>query len=267
MPPLALVVQNDAGTRKLLDVLLSRHDYEVDAVVNGSDALQLLEAVDYDVAVVDLVTPGASGTEIVEWLRMHRPEAVARTAMLSSARPVVLQKIGEMHPALRVIRKPFELNDMIEFIECARPRTEHPPLAVTDQFSRRSITAGAKAGILVRRNGPQLELVHRFGYGPQIETWFPMQASDPYPLCNCVHDGQPRWIASPADAAQQYPHLLALWQQSQSTALASVPLIRDGEVIGAAGWTFRDPQLFDESEQRAFTAIAAAAVAALTLSS
>lgn len=263
MAPLALVVQHDSGTRKLLDVLLTRCDCEVDAVANGSDALQLLETIDYDITVVDLVVPGASGTDIVEWMHMHRPQAIRRTAMLSSAPPLITERIRAKHPALRLIRKPFELDELIEFVESARPYAEHPPLRVADQFARRSIAAGAKAGILVRKQGDQLELVHRFGYGPQIESWFPLPASEPFPLCSCVRDGSPRWIASPAVAAQQYPDLLPLFRQNQSTALASVPVMRDGEVIGAAGWTFREPRPFDESEQRAFTAIAAEAAAAL----
>jgi GAF domain-containing protein len=212
--------------------------------------------------VVDLINPGASGTDIVDWLRMHRPDAVARTAMLSSAPPSIADRIREAHPALRLIRKPFELTDILEFVESTRGR-EHAPIAATTQFSRRSITAGAKSGLLVRRDGAQLELVHRFGYGPQVETWFPLPASEPYPLCNCVTDGSARWIASPVAAAEHYPHLLPLWRENQSCALASVPVVRNGVVIGAAGWTFREPQAFDESEQRAFTAIAAEAASAL----
>lgn len=258
MSPLALVVENDGGTRKLLDVLLTRFGWEVDAVANGSDALLLLERIDYEVTVVDLVTPGASGTDIVEWLRAHRPEAVERTVMLSAAPPPIGNRIRAAYPALRVMQKPFELAEVIEFIEGARQQARRAPIGVADQFSRRSITAGAKSGVLVRRSGSQIELVHEFGYrGRQIESLFPMSSDDGYPLCTCVRDGRALWIASPADAALQYPHLAATWRQHESRAVASVPVIRDGQVIGAAAWSFREPRPFDESEQRAFTAIAA----------
>jgi hypothetical protein len=39
-------------------------------------------------------------------------------------------------------------------------------------------------------------------------------------------------------------------------ALGAVPLMRGGAVIGAAGWSFREPRLFSEPEQQAFLGIA-----------
>jgi CheY-like chemotaxis protein len=265
MRPLALVVENDTGTRKLLDVLLTRFGCEVDVVANGLDALLLLDSIDYDLAVIDLFIPGASGAEILEWMRTERPAALERTIVLSSATPAHMIRVQNAYPPVRTIRKPFDLTEILTAVE-AVTQTRERTLTALDDFSRRSIVAGAKAGILVRRDDAHISLVHDFGYGRQVvEKWFPMSANDPLPLCTCIRDGQPRWLASLAYAAVEFPQIVATLQQNQSLALASVPILRGGQVIGAAGWTFREPHLFDRTEQDAFLAIAADAVAMLDL--
>lgn len=264
MSSLALVVENDSSTRKLLDVVLTRFGYEVDAVANGSDALVLLASIDYALTVLDLFVPGASGDQILGWLEQHRPAAVARTVVLSSAPMKHLQAVREGHPGARVIRKPFELQELIDLATAIgrdRPQSASAP---TDRFARRSVVAGAKAGLIVRKRGAEISLVHKFGYPADVaERWFPMSANSTFPLCQSVREGRPQWLACLTVAAREFPELETVWQANQSRALATVPLIRDGVVLGAAGWTFREPQAFNEYEQRAFTDIAEDAAAAL----
>ena len=264
MRPLALVVENDAGTRKLLDVLLSRYGCEVDVVANGLDALLLLQTLDYDLTILDLILPGASGADILEWMKNERPSALARTTVLSSVPPQHLQRVRDAYPPVRAVLKPFELDDIARAVERITRTEEREAMAPLDDFSRRSITAGAKSGVLVRANGDELSLVHKFGYrNAEVEKWFPLMCSADVPLCNCVREKRAEWIASVNKAASDYPSLVPVWRQNQSYALASVPLLRNGEVIGAAGWTFREPHLFDETEQHAFMTIAADAAVAL----
>ena len=61
MKPLLLVVENDSGTRRLLDVFLRRESFDVDPVSTGSEALLLLERIDYAAVVLDLLIPGRTG--------------------------------------------------------------------------------------------------------------------------------------------------------------------------------------------------------------
>lgn len=264
MRPLALVVENDSGTRKLLDVLLTRFGYEVDVVANGLDALLLLESIHYDLTLLDLFIPGASGAEILEWMRTERPAALARAIVLSSATPAHMVRVQNAYPPVRTIRKPFELSEITAAVETTAQTREHKLTAPHHAFSRRSIVAGAKSGILVRRDDAHISLVHKFGYGGQaVEKWFPLSPDDPLPLCISIRDGQPRWLDSLKAAAAEFPQIVPALQQHQSLALAAVPIVRGGAVIGAAGWTFREPQLFDAREQQAFLTIAADAVAML----
>lgn len=264
MSSLALVVENDDSTRKLLVVVLSRFGYEVDAVVNGKDALVLLGSIDYDMMVFDLMVPGASGEDLLDWMRAHRPDAIERTLVLSSVPRLHFEQVRDWYPKARVVRKPFELHELIEFANAVRRDRPAFSISTTSQFARRSIIAGAKAGLLVRKNGSDVSLIHQFGYDARtLEPWFPLSASAPVPLCKSLRDGTAQWLASLAVAVPEFPHLAEIWQSNQSHAIATVPLMREGEVVGAAGWSFREPQAFDEHEQRAFTAIAEDASALL----
>lgn len=264
MRPLVLVVENDAGTRKLLDVLLSRQGCEVDVVANGLDALLLLEKVDYDVAVLDLITPGASGADILEWMRTERPPALDRTVVMSSVSPQHLLRVQNAYPPVQAVRKPFELPQIVAAVETALHRRQtRAALTASDAFTRRSVTAGAKAGLLVRSNGDEVLLLHEFGYrGYDVQSWFPLSVNADLPLCTSVREAAPQWLTSLNKAAARYPSLVPVWKHNQSFALASVPVVRNGTVIGAAGWTFREPKPFDQLEQLAFTSIAEEALAA-----
>lgn len=260
MRPLALVVENDGGTRKLLDVLLTRLGFEVDAVAASSEALMFMRAVRYDVVFVDLLLPGASGADVLSWIHGNRPQDLTRAVVLSGAPEPILREIREEFPRVRVFRKPFELSDIIDIANAARPSFEDPARDALQQFARCSVSAGAKAGVLVRTCGGHIERVHDFGYADGfVQTWFPMRVEEPFPLCMSMRDGQPRWLGSVMEAM---PDLAAVWQQNQTRAAATVPVIRDGMVIGAAGWTFLQPRRFDDDERRTFTAIAADATAA-----
>jgi CheY-like chemotaxis protein len=259
MKPLALVIENDAGTRKLLDVLLSRLGLEVDLVPTGTDASVILQHVEYDVLLIDLLLPGRSGTQLLEWLAQERPHLLARSIVVSSASPAQLEALRERWPDVRTIRKPFELGEVVEETQrVVSQRLPHLPTA-EEKFCRHSMRAGAKAGIIVRASGSVLEPLLSFGYTPaMLEGYFPMMIDAPYPLCLTLRHGKPMWIASVITAAPEYPTLAPVWEKNESRAIAAVPLREADRVIGAIGWSFREPRLFSDAEQRLFTEIAEA---------
>lgn len=257
MKPLALVIENDSGTRKLLDVLLARSGFEVDMVSNGSDGLTMLENVHYSVLILDLLIPGKSGTEILQWLGRERPEMPSRTVVLSSSSPARLQAVREEWPGIRTIRKPFELGAVVEAAAEASVGSVRREPTPVENFCRHSIRAGAKAGVIVAATDGQVNPVLAFGYDPEIvKRFFPMSVDSAYPLCSSIRTAQPVWMASLTSAGAEYPVLQPVWSEHESRALAVVPLLHAGRAVGAAGWTFREPRLFNDREQQLFTAIA-----------
>lgn len=251
MKPLALVLDRDAGTRKLLDVLLTRFGYEVDRIGVTEDAITLLDRIDYDFVLSD-------DEQVASWLAQHREDTLARMMILSSSTEAQFARMNAEWKSVRIIRKPFELADVIDASQAAANRPRRTPHAY-EMFWRASAINGAKSGVLVRREGDSLVLVTSYGYEPDaLDPWFPLSVNDPYPICVSQRHGRPIWMASLANA-QEYPLLAAVWRQHHSRALAAVPVMRDGVVLGTAGWTFRDTQRFSETDQRTWTAIAQAA--------
>ena len=264
MKPLALVIENDGSTRRLLDVLLTRSGLDVDLVPAGSDALILLENARYDLVLLDLLLPGTSGMQILEWVANERPRRIPKIIVLSSAPERHMQLVRDRWPQAHIIRKPFELGEIVESVQAmTRDREERIP-SLTEELCRRSVRAGARAGVIVRRNGSVLDVLYAFGYEPgQVASYFPLAVDAPLPLCAAIRNATPVWLASLTMAEAEYPLLKPVFTRNESRALAVVPLLRDGRAIGAVGWSFREPRLFTEHEQQAFLGIAAALAEAL----
>lgn len=257
MTSLALVVENDAGTRKLLEAMLRRLDLEVDPVAAPSAALALLETVPYDLVLLELLFPGSDGSEVLAWLEQHRPDVLQRTVVITSAPRPHLRKIESRWPAVRGIQKPFELQDLLEIARSAAAGPERSTGAAFEQFVRRSVRAGAKAAVILAADGAEARAVAAFGYRPEtLAPFLPLRIDTNVPLSDAIRSGTSIWIAALGPSADRYAHLVDLWRNNESRALCAVPVTRDGAVIGAVGFSFREPHLFGETEQQAFIALA-----------
>jgi len=258
MKSLALVIENDAATRKLLDVLLSRVGMEVDLVATGTDAIIVLQNVRYDVVLVDLLLPGRTGFDILAWLADSQPDMLSRAVVLSSAPPSQLSIVAERWPQVRVVRKPFELGEVIEVVQRITAARCERELSSLEKFCRRSVRAGAQAGVVVTLHGSSVDPILSFGYTPEMMAAFPLTLDSPYPLTATLRHRKPLWIASLVMAAPEYPMLAPVFEKNECRALATIPLIENGHLLGAVGWSFREPRLFSDVEQSAFFGIAGA---------
>ena len=231
MKPLLLVVENDTGTRRLLDVFLTRESFEVDPVATGADALLLLEHVDYAAVVLDLLIPGRTGRDVLEELAARSAALLERIVVISSATEAHLRDVRGRYPAVAALRKPF---DLVELLTAVRERAARHVLAraldAAQLFVRRSVTAGAKGGVVMQRNGDGLDVVARFG----DERIDPLQ-----PLI-----------------AEAMDHGRAVWA-SPLQARAAVPLFAGERVAGVAAWNFAEPRVLSDDECARFKAIAA----------
>lgn len=69
----ALVVEDDATTRTLLEGLLESINCDVDIAADGEEALDRLQSRHYDVVLLDIVLPKMSGIDVMESLRRDHP--------------------------------------------------------------------------------------------------------------------------------------------------------------------------------------------------
>jgi CheY-like chemotaxis protein len=78
--PLVIVVDDDADTRELCDLLLERAGYERALAASGEEAVSLLEQHTPALIVLDLNMPGMDGWSVAALVRKH--ERTARIPIL-----------------------------------------------------------------------------------------------------------------------------------------------------------------------------------------
>jgi DNA-binding response OmpR family regulator len=106
-----LLVEDEPKLNEFIRKGLEQQGYRVDAVSNGSEALDLAAAEKYDLIILDIMLPGVSGFDVLENLNrfgIHVPVII--TSALSSSERVVE---GLDKGAIDYIKKPFEFNEFL----------------------------------------------------------------------------------------------------------------------------------------------------------
>lgn len=80
-----LIVDDNPGVQRTLQMLFGSLGYEVDVVGSGPEALPLLEIRDYAAVVCDLLMPGMRGDELFWACRERRPEVANRFVFLTGS--------------------------------------------------------------------------------------------------------------------------------------------------------------------------------------
>ena len=113
-----LVVDDDAGLRGALRLILSRIGHEVDMAVDGKEALAKAVSADYDAAVVDYRIPPPNGLDVLSRLRDIQPKCVRLLMSGTLDLPVVEDAVNRGEIA-RVIRKPFDTQSFVNALDGA----------------------------------------------------------------------------------------------------------------------------------------------------
>lgn len=116
----ALVVEDDDAIVSLVRRVLEREDFSVECVKSGAAAIHLLEAVAYDLLILDLVLPFVSGEEVMTFLEATQPGTLRRViVMTASPRQLSCEFLQRI---CRILAKPFDINELVLMArECAQP--------------------------------------------------------------------------------------------------------------------------------------------------
>lgn len=121
--PIILVVEDDVPTCHLLEALVRRNHYEPVLAGDGRQALQALEATDFDVILLDLFLPRIDGREILRRVELATPHLLHRTIVVTAASPAEYADCEAIRSVWCVVRKPFELSALEEqMLECCAER-------------------------------------------------------------------------------------------------------------------------------------------------
>src|ERR1700746_4205181 len=69
-----LVIDDEAGIRESLEVLLTLEGFAVRTANDGEQGLRILEIENFDLVLLDLALPGQSGLELLPQIKERQPE-------------------------------------------------------------------------------------------------------------------------------------------------------------------------------------------------
>src|SRR5688500_15708320 len=122
-----LVVDDEAGIREMLHVLLKRHGYDVETADGQRRAAELLKLKSaFDVVITDLAMPDGSGMGVLAEARRSddSTQVIMITAYATTSQAVQAMREG----AYDYIKKPFKNDELLAVVEKAAEKR-----AIVDQ--------------------------------------------------------------------------------------------------------------------------------------
>ena len=112
-----LVVEDDPWIRSLMADLLAGEGYAVVQASDGKAGLEMAEANDPDVILLDLAMPEKSGLDVLHELKSSKPTRDIPVIVVSAY--AMLRMGSDARRADGVIQKPFDLADLLLQVEQA----------------------------------------------------------------------------------------------------------------------------------------------------
>ena len=160
-----LVAEDDGGLCDVLARGLREHDYVVDAVRGGEDAVKYLRSYNYELVILDWRMPGMSGLDVLRWMRRHNQPA---PVLMLTARDAHADRVtGLDEGADDYLVKPFDFAELLARMRALLrrpPAVQQPELAVGDlRFdpATREVRVGSHQPVLTATEFGILELLVR----------------------------------------------------------------------------------------------------------
>ena len=117
-----LFAEDDRDIAKAVQILLERSGYSVDTVFNGQDAIDYIEAGDYDGVILDWMMPKLSGIEV---LAQMRARGYSTPVLMLTARDSVDDRVEGLDTgADDYLPKPFAASELLARVRAMLRRKE-----------------------------------------------------------------------------------------------------------------------------------------------
>jgi CheY-like chemotaxis protein len=124
MAPRILIAEDNPEIRQLMEHVLSRDGYEIEAVDNGELAIQKIEGDGFDAVLLDFMMPVASGFDVVDWIEQNRPEMAKSCVIILTAAVRELRNF-DTSKVYAAIAKPFDVMQLREVVrECIENKSQ-----------------------------------------------------------------------------------------------------------------------------------------------
>jgi CheY-like chemotaxis protein len=113
-----LVMDDEATAREMVRQALQSRGHEVVESADGNEGLALLRGGGFALAVVDVMMPGKGGVETL--IDIHSEFRNLKVIVISGKIDVdsdAFRSLAEHFGASRILRKPFEMNDLLAAVD------------------------------------------------------------------------------------------------------------------------------------------------------
>lgn len=295
-----LVVDDYAPNLLAIEAALEPLGEQLHAVNSGPLALEQMANAEFAVALVDVQMPGLSGIELAALLRERGNHTPIIFLTAGDGDPELRYKGYELG-AVDFIVKPVEPGvlraKVSTFIKLHRQKRELASLTASYDADRRAArqqlrTLTAVSAKLVscltteevveaftseahlavsasntfvyltaKGAADALELKAVRGVMPEALAQFqvvPLDSS--VPVTTVVRQGRPLWLATREELTIAFPQLDAV---SKAQALAALPVVVNGALVGAVAFSFFEPRVWDADEREFFITLVALFVTSL----
>jgi response regulator RpfG family c-di-GMP phosphodiesterase len=112
--PRILVVDDEPNICALFEQLFGGDDYEIDTCLTGRDAMEKIQAAEYDMVVSDLKMPGISGIDLIKAVKEQHPDTA--TVLITGYATVDTAVDAMRHGADDYLKKPFKIEELRQVI-------------------------------------------------------------------------------------------------------------------------------------------------------
>jgi len=163
-----LIIDDDRELGEMLKEFLAPDHFELSACLSGEDGLQELQEGDYELLILDIMLPGASGIDVLKQLRQSSDIPVI---MLTARGDDVDRILGLEFGADDYISKPFNPRELLARIKAilrrsgpASSRGQHATVGALELDVRaRRVTAEGES---IRLTGTEFELLRCLAESP-----------------------------------------------------------------------------------------------------
>ena len=164
-----LIAEDERPLAKAVKKILEQKGYFVDAVYDGTDAVEYAKSVDYDLIILDVMMPGYDGFEVV---RILREKGVGTPFLMLTARSAVSDKVTGLNTgADDYMTKPFDTEELLARVAALTRRRGE---VVIDRIDHGDISLDLNSAVLskdgnsVQLSRKEFEVLKIFLYNPTM---------------------------------------------------------------------------------------------------
>jgi two-component system, NtrC family, response regulator HydG len=114
------IIDDDRDHAESIADVLTMRGYEVELAFSGEAGLARFREANFDIVFMDVKLPGMNGVETFFEFRKLRPEVKVMLMTGYSLEQLIAQAVE--NGALGVLRKPFEIKDLLDVLDQVKPR-------------------------------------------------------------------------------------------------------------------------------------------------